>query len=90
MVPIKNLHPGDRVKIVDKFKPFGSYRYANPVPDMEQWLGKIMTVNVLEKNIARMEETCWVWDPGMLDYIVEDTLIVPASEADFLSLLASA
>ena len=41
-----------------------------------------------KKNIARMEEAGWVWDPEMLDYIVEDTPIIPASEADFLSLLA--
>ena len=90
MVPIRTLHPGDRVKIVDRFRTFVAYRYANPVSDMMRFLGQIVTIQRTEGNVARIEEDgrAWVWDPEMLDYIVEDTPIIPASEADFLSLLA--
>lgn len=91
MVPIKNLRPGDRVKIVDQFKPCGSYRFANPVREMRLWLGQTVTVKYVETEYSTIriaeDKWGWAWDPDMLDYIVEDDPIVPASEADFLSLL---
>lgn len=78
MVPIADLHPGMRVKIVDQWVD-GCYQ--NDKGLMDKYLGQIVTILETGKHTAYIEEDAgdcgwhrgghWEWLPESFDYIVE-------------------
>ena len=55
MIPLKDLTPGMRVKIVDNWEP-GPYHISH-VPSMDKWLGKTMTVeNIYYRWVEFIED----------------------------------
>lgn len=76
MVDIATLHPGDRVKIVDKWRLDGLCG-ENTIGKMNKYLGTIMTVRDVDGYNCRMcedEADCfgngWVWNKYCIDHVV--------------------
>lgn len=77
MVDIKDLYPGCKVRIVDKWVP-GCWE--DPVGEMNPWLGQIMTVSKIYTDCARgvlfasMEEDegSWYWYAPAIAEITTD------------------
>lgn len=82
MVELKDLYPGAKVKIVDKW-----CAGCNEVTPMNIWLGQIMTVDYVgetphEDPCAFMMEDVghgsiiqgnrWYWFPAAIDYILDE------------------
>ena len=97
MVPMSDLRPGMKVKIVDHWVP-GCCQ--NPDGLMDHWLGQIVTIRGVFDSFATIEEDTndsrlggWAWHPSAIDHIVTDDELFqdeefsPAADPDFLSLL---
>lgn len=75
MVNISTLHPGDMVKIVDKWNPGCD---ENIDGEMDHWLGKTMTVREVYDGYVKMEEDIeehgggrgWFWYPDAIECVV--------------------
>lgn len=78
MVDIRNLYPGDKVKIVDEWCEGCGQSFGG---EMDIYLGSIMTVReVIEGEWVRMIEDeedvnfygGWYWYPAAIDYVIEE------------------
>lgn len=91
----RDLRPGDRVCIVDKWRPNkeGVF-WQSPAGDMDCWLGQSMTVALVSDGWIRDEVTMveddgvWTWFPEMFDsvYIPDATPLDDISSWQNLSL----
>lgn len=86
MVDINILCPGDKVRIVSKWNP---RCYENRAGEMDEYLGKIMTVKSVDYDTACMFEDggMWSWYPAAIDEIVDECDIEPATQEELLALL---
>lgn len=84
MIDLRDLHVGDKVKIVDHWSP-GCIQ--NCSGKMDHWLGAVMTVRNLNPLLMEedRDEWCggWYWNECMIDYIIGDESLV-VDIADFL------
>lgn len=96
MVPIAELSPGMRVKIVDQWV---NGCCQNDAGRMDKYLGQIVTILSVGRYAAHIEEDAgecgwhrgghWEWLPESFDYIVEGNEyedFEPASNSEILSL----
>lgn len=70
MVSLKELKPGDKVRIV-QFPPKGSAFTICKDPtqtEMGKWLGKVMTVQKVQTRCVSMKEDGgrWAWTPELM------------------------
>lgn len=94
MVPMRELCPGMRVKIVDQWGPGCG---QNSRGRMDKYLGQIVTIYDVFSNGAYIEEDAgdrpvghWCWNENCFDYIVEDeeqTDFEVMSNSEILSLI---
>ncbi len=98
MVPISDLRPGMKVKIVDQW---GLGCGESSDGRMDHWLGQIVTIQkIYSPYFAFIEEDeaigeRWFWYPEAIDHIVHDDELLPgdedfsiASDDAFLSLFS--
>lgn len=97
MVDIKILHPGDKIRIVDKW-PDPESGHQNHRGLMDRYLGQIMTVWKIESRSVLCEEDKhdpnsfydhgWYWHPELIDSVVSPSgLAKPASSDELASFL---
>lgn len=89
MVDLKELKPGDRVKIVDEWTDMCM---ASSLGEMDHWLGKVMTVRSVNSVYAMMiedEGECegqyeghWYWFEPAIDCIVSRSVGSEAHDND--------
>lgn len=92
MVPIRELSPGMRVKIVDQWV---AGCCQNVEGHMDKYLGQIVTVSEIVGGDVFIEEDKddewqrWFWNSHCFDHTVEDEFedFEPASDSEFISLI---
>lgn len=93
MVDISSLNPGDQVKIVDRWvKSADGIMKWNELGRMDKYLGTMMTVVGFadeDCDSLRMAEDQgdWWWYPEMLDCVVSQEELIPASETELMDML---
>lgn len=94
---VKNLSPGDRIRIVDEFD---DKCLASVDHEMDKWLGKILTVDEVlhDENIpnefsycVRCNETnsdnpyqTWYWYPAAIAGLVTNNVELPSMDNESL------